>query len=203
MCQFLAKMTCWLWTSWKCVSDCEHTFASQLLALPSIYQNIIATIPSLRHGAIRSTECGFSSLLSSFAYAHGGTESGKKQRKDRNRERHFTVLQRKSLFHGTYATTKLMYMAGALEFLSWKWQTDSATFSHSPNRIPRDFPLVLSHLTRECPCPSVPQREIAAFGTVRRSRERKQFNLGLKSWNSRSKAEIRPRGWSSLRLNSS
>lgn len=120
-------------------------------------------------------------MLSSFAYAHGGTESGKKQRKDRNRERHFTVLQRKSLFHGTYATTKLMYMAGALEFLSWKRQTDSATFSHSPNRIPRDFPLVLSHLTRECPCPSVPQREIAAFGTVRRSRERKQFNLGLNS----------------------
>ena len=120
-------------------------------------------------------------MLSSFAYAHGGTESGKKQRKDRNRERHFTVLQRKSLFHGTYDTTKLMYMAGALEFLSWKRQTDSATFSYSPNRIPRDFPLVLSHLTRECPCPSIPQREIAAFGTVRRSRERKQFNLGLKT----------------------
>ena len=132
-------------------------------------------------------------MLSSFAYAHGGTESGKKQRKDRNRERHFTVLQRKSLFHGTYDTTKLMYMAGALEFLSWKRQTDSATFSYSPNRIPRDFPLVLSHLTRECPCPSVPQREIAAFGTVRRSRERKQFNLGLNSSKPRIKASIQ--GW--------
>jgi hypothetical protein len=70
-----------------------------------------------------------------------------------------------------------MDMAGALECLSWKRQTDSATFSYSPNRIPRVFPLVLSHLTRECPCPLIAQREAAASGAVRRSRERKQFKL--------------------------